>query len=584
MKKAKTLPWDFMQEFKGEGKLFNSEWPTLPELFTMTVKRFPNNNAFTDFEGPDSSKRTFTWAQVNDKVQTLANWMIEQGVKKGDRVALTGKNSPEWAVTFLAALSASAIVVPLAWGLSNKEMENLLNTAKPVLFFVDEEKYDHFTENTCGAKIYSLSPKHQDTFVDNLKAKKEVKPNPKCEMEDTAAMLFTSGTTGNPKGVMLSHKNLTSDALIAQTRFTVLPTDIFYALLPLNHGYTMQAAFICPMSQGAEIVFGKSMVTKFLMRDLREGQISVMLGVPLLYNKLLAGINKGIKAKGPLVSGLMKFLMGLSYFCIKVFHKNPGHTLFKAVLKQANIYTLRTAICGGGPLSPKVFKAYNAAGIVFIQGYGLTETSPIIALNPVEHFKIESVGQSFFPYEDMKILNPDADGVGEIIVKGPMVMQGYYNMPEETKAVFTEDGYFKTGDIGYLDKENYLMLCGRAKNIIVTSGGKNVYPEEIEDSFQMFDDFAQISVVGFTSPEDPTAERIEAIVYPSDDVYKRLSVSRESAWNDPKVVKCIEEQVQTVNKNLPHYAKIEKVTIIPEKMEMTATLKVKRDYSKKVKK
>jgi len=343
----------------------------------------------------------------------------------------------------------------------------------------------------------------------------------------------------------------------------------------------MQAAFINPLSTGAEIVFGKSMAVTKLMHELREGKITVMLGVPLLYNKLLAGIKKGIRAKGPLVAGLMKFLMGFSYFVKKVFNKNPGKVLFKKVLEQANIYTLRVAICGGGPLSPSVFKAYNAAGINFIQGYGLTETSPIVTLTPIEHFKIESVGKDFYPYEEIKILNPDSEGIGEIAIKGPMLMKGYYNMPEETAKMFTEDGFIKTGDIGKLDSEHYLILCGRAKNIIVTSGGKNVYPEEIEDSFQLYDDVHQIVVQGYKMEDDPSSEGIEALIYPSDDVYERLGLKREESFDAPQVKDIIQKEVDEVNRSLQPYARITKTTILKQPLATTTTLKVKRNYSKK---
>ena len=177
--------------------------------------------------------------------------------------------------------------------------------------------------------------------------------------------------------------------------------------------------------------------------------------------------------------------MGFSYCCKKVFGFSPCKKLFKSILDKASIGTIRIAICGGGPLAESVFKFYNQMGINFVQGYGLTETSPIITLNPVEHFKIQSVGRYFVDYMSLKINEPNEDGIGEICVKGPMVMQGYYKMPEETAKVFTKDGWFKTGDLGWLDKENYVMLSGRSKNMIVTEGGKNVYPEEIEDSFQL---------------------------------------------------------------------------------------------------
>ena len=273
--------------------------------------------------------------------------------------------------------------------------------------------------------------------------------------------------------------------------------------------------------------------------------------------------------------------MGFSYFIKKVFNKNPGKVIFKKVLEQANIYTLRVAICGGGPLSPSVFKAYNAAGINFIQGYGLTETSPIVTLTPIEHFKIESVGKDFYPHEEIKILNPDNEGIGEIAIKGPMLMKGYYNMPEETAKMFTEDGFIKTGDIGKLDSEHYLILCGRAKNIIVTSGGKNVYPEEIEDSFQLYDDVHQIVVQGYKMEDDPTSEGIEALIYPADEVYERLNIKRDTAFDAKEVKEVIQNEVDEVNRNLQPYARITKVTILEQPMATTTTLKVKRNYSKK---
>ena len=284
---------------------------------------------------------------------------------------------------------------------------------------------------------------------------------------------------------MLSHKNLVSDCYIAQTHMNIYHNDVFYALLPIHHAYTMLAVFIETISVGAEVVFGKSMAVNRLMHELKEGKITMLLGVPMLFNKLIQGIMKGVKEKGAVVYGLIRFLMGISYLIKKIFKVNPGKKMFKAVLEKANLATIRIAICGGGPLAKSVFKLYNEMGIDFVQGYGLTETSPIIALNPVQHFKIESVGKYFVDYMQMKILDPNEDGVGEIAVKGPMVMQGYYNMPTETSLMFTEDGWFKTGDLGWLDSENYLMLSGRVKNMIVTEGGKNVYPEEIEDKFQL---------------------------------------------------------------------------------------------------
>lgn len=568
-------PWLMLDEWRG--KMFTDEWPTLPQLFFISAERFPNRPCFTDFEGEGGAKNTLTYSQAAQKIRQLACWMVANGVKKGDHVAVTGKNSPQWAISFISAMYAGAIAVPLDYALHDSEVKNLMRVANPKMIFVDEEKYDFFSENFSDSIICSLSPKFQETYVYNLLAEQAVQL-PQGQQDDIAAILFTSGTTGNPKGVVLSQKNLISDAFIAQTNLSIFETDIFYALLPIHHGYTMQAAFICPISVGAEIVFGKSMAVTRLMKELKEGGITIMLGVPLLYNKLLSGIRKGIRAKGPVVSLIMKFLMNLSFVLRKITGHNYGKVLFKSVLQAANIYTLRVAICGGGPLADSVFKAYNAAGIDFIQGYGLTETSPIIALNPLEHFKIESVGRDFSPYMEMKILNPDENGVGEVAVKGPMVMQGYYNMSEETAAVFTEDGFFKTGDLGWIDSEHYLMLCGRAKNLIVTDGGKNVYPEEIEDAFQLYDEIEQITVQGYVTEKDTKSEKIEALVYPSDELLKRLNVVRNEKSGEKLVLDAVQEYVSKVNKTLQPYARISKVTVLEAPLEMTTTRKVKRNY------
>ena len=580
-----NIPWKYLDDFRGTE--FKGEWPTFPELLRIQAKRNGERPCFTAFDGPGDSKRSLTYNEVLANVEALANWLTANGLKKGDRVAVMGKNSPEWATAYLATLFASGIVVPVDNGLHEPEVVNIVNTAEPAFVFCDDEKAEIYTKNFPKLSVYSINPEANERFIYNLKAEPvaaDKKNEPSTEY-DTAAILFTSGTTGKPKGVMLSHRNLMSDGFIAQRHFNHYNTDVFYALLPIHHAYTMQAAFINPLMTGASIVFGKSMAVSKLLRELKEGKITVMLGVPLLYNKLLSGIRKGIKAKGPVVAGLLGFVSWLSFVIKKIFHVNPGKRLFKPVLEQASIYTLRVAISGGGPLAASVCRQYNSMGIDFIQGYGLTETSPIIALNPVEHFKIESVGRAFTPYEEVKILNPEKvitkkgiEEVGEIAVKGPMVMQGYYNMPEETKAMFTEDGFLKTGDLGSIDKEGYIKLCGRAKNLIVTSGGKNVYPEEIEDAFQLYDEIQQITVRGYYSDEEKTSEEIEALIYPSDDLYKSLGVERNNEFVQDEVLEAVQKIVSKVNKNFQAYSQISKITLLKEPLEMTTSQKVKRNF------
>ena len=579
--KIQKSTWSFLDEYRG--KDFSGEWPTLPEMFSITVKRFGSRPCFTDFEGPNGAKNTLTYEQSLTKIRILAAWFSANGIVKGDRVAITGKNSPEWTIVYLAAQFAGATVCPIDYALNNGEVENLLNTAKPKFLFVDEEKYSYFSGGSFSYSVYSLSPKHPEKYAYNLSTAEDVTKTleaNKVYETDLAVIMFTSGTTGTPKGVMLTHRNLVSDAYISTSRMTLYETDVFYALLPIHHAYTMLAVFIEATSVGAEVVFGKSMAVSRLMKELKEGKITMFLGVPLLFNKLLAGIMKGIRAKGIVVYGIIRVLLALSYFVKKVFHVNIGKKLFKSVLEQANIYSLRIAICGGGPLAASVFKVYNEMGIDFVQGYGLTETSPIIALNPVDHFKIESVGQYFFPWMEMKILDPGEDGVGEVCVKGPMVFIGYYNMPEETARVFTEDGWFKTGDLGRLDSEGYLILAGRAKNVIVTEGGKNVYPEEIENAFQLYTDIEQITVQGYIADKSHKSEEIEALIYAGEEVFRKLGIQREGNETASPVYTQIKLIVDEVNKTLQPYARISKITLLEKPLEMTTTQKVKRNYKK----
>lgn len=575
MSKQIQKTWDFLESYRG--KQFNGEWPTIPEMFTITTSRFQDRSCFTDFEG--DKKRTLTYKQVQENVFSLASWFIKNGVQKGDRIAVSGKNTPEWGTVFLAGMFAGAVVCPIDYALHENEMQNLLLTAKPKFFFVDEEKFNYFSSGSFEFITCSLNAKFPKFYAYNLKADAEVNIH-SCLENDVAVILFTSGTTGTPKGAMLTHKNLVSDCYIAQTRMPIFKEDIFYALLPIHHAYTMQAVFIESLSVGAEVVFGKSMAVTRLMKELKEGKITMLLGVPLLFNKLIAGIVKGIKSKGIIVYAVIKVLLEISYIIKKLTGKNPGKYIFKSILQQANIYSLRIAICGGGPLAPSVFKIYNKMGIDFVQGYGLTETSPIVALNPVDHFKIESVGQYFYPFMEMKIIDKAANGVGEVAVKGPMVFKGYYKMEEETKKVFTEDGFFKTGDLGKLDREGYLVLCGRAKNMIVTDGGKNVYPEEIENQFQLETDIAQIVIQGYMEDKSSRAEKIEALIYPSDELFKKLNLKREINDNSAKVLATVNDIVAKINKTLQPYARITKITVLEKPLEMTTTQKIKRNYNK----
>jgi len=558
-------PWEFLNDYRG--KVFNGQWPTLPEMYKITVSRFPERRCFTIFE-PD--RITLNYTEALKIIEAVARWLHSKGIKRGDRVAVTGKNAPEWTVAYLGILFAGGVVVPIDYQLRNDETDLLIKTSGARILFVDEEKYDYYAPKPLGLEeVISLRKGVGSAYLYDL-------DGPQANIEqaaetDIAAILFTSGTTGIPKGVMLTHRNLVSDCYLAQgTPLIVLHTDVFYAILPIHHSYTMLAVFIETISTGAEVVFGKKMVTTQILKDLKEAQVTMLLGVPLLFNKVLAGIFRGLKAKGPVVYGLIRFLMSISGIIKKVFKKNPGKKMFKAVLDKASLTSIRICISGGGPLAPSIFRKYNQLGIDFVQGYGLTETSPIITINPIEQYRETSVGRPC-PHVDMKILNPDERGIGEVIVKGSMVMLGYYNMPEETKAAFTSDGYLKTGDLGYLDNENYLHLTGRAKNMIVTEGGKNVYPEEIENEFQLFDEIDQILIRGYLLDQKMKSEGIEALIYPNPE-YKENNESLSADAMKQRLSSIIKE----VNQKLQPYQQISKTTILEQPMEMTTTKKIKR--------
>ena len=287
---------------------------------------------------------------------------------------------------------------------------------------------------------------------------------------------------------------------------------------------------------------------------------------------------RGIREKGVVVYGIIRTLMWVSGVIKKTFGSNPGKALFASVLDKASLKSIRICISGGGPLAPSVFRQYNQLGIDFVQGYGLTETSPILTLNPKEHYKETSVGR-VIPQAEMKILNPDERGAGEIAVKGPMVMSGYYEMPEETAEVFTDDHFFRTGDVGYLDRENYLYLTGRAKNLIVSEGGKNVYPEEIENAFQLYGEIGQILVRGYPSDSPHGGELIEALIYPDEDFFAAGGPGAVdgAAATKEHITERLNAIVAEVNREqLQPYQRISRTVVLGEAMEMTSTKKIKR--------
>ncbi len=554
-------PWSYLDPYRGQG--IKGEWPTIPEMFRITVQNYPDRRAFTAFS-PD--ELTLGYKESSVYIENIAQYLFSIGVNKGDKVALTGKNSPEWVIAYLSILYIGAVVVPLDCALVNSDIEELVRRSDSKVVFTDKDKYDHIKSNCKGIKdCISLNAGYKNYILEQKSV--ESATFEEIEENDLAAILYTSGTTGVSKGVMLTHKNFLSDAWRGQANLGIFYTDVFYALLPIHHSYTMTAVFLEAIFIGAEIVFGKHLVFSQILKDFKKGKVTMFLGVPMLFNKIIHGLLKGVREKGIVVYGIIRALMSVSGFIKKTFKVNPGKKMFSFLLKKAALENMRICISGGGPLAPSTFKHFNQLGIDFIQGYGLTETSPILTLNPVKKYKITSVGK-VLPQIDMKIINKDNDGIGDIVVKGPVVMKGYYKQEKETADAFTEDGYFKTGDAGYLDDENYLYLTGRKASLIVTEGGKNVFPEELEDVFQLYDEFDQVLVKGYLKDEKKLSEGIEIAFYPSEDFSKGKSASQ--------IKDRFQKMVTEVNKTLVGYKTIERVHTLVKPMETTSTRKIRR--------
>ncbi len=566
---TEKTPWAFLDDYRG--KLFEGTWPTLSELIKITIDRYPNKRGFSLYS---PRELLLTYKDIGEYIHQISQYLRSIGLDKGDKIGLTGKNSPEWVLAYLSILSMGGIVVPIDYQLHVNDIEKLMEFAGVKVAFIDEEKYDLMGHGTLRFKEkIALSP-NIENYILNNKAQKEFDIK-ESKSNDTAAILFTSGTTGNPKGVMLTHENLVSDCFLAQDNLHVFSTDVFYALLPLHHIYTMLAVFIEAISRGAEIVFGQRIATPVILKDLKTAKVTMFLGVPLLFNKLIKGIMKKIKAKGALTYGLVKLLMAYSGFMKKTFKVKVGKKIFKSLLEQASLFNIRILISGGAPLPPETFKQFNQLGLDFVQGYGMTETAPIIALNPVEHFKIKSVGKAI-PRIDVKIDSEDGKNIGEILVKGPIVMKEYYKNEGATKEIFDNDGYLKTGDMGYLDKENYLYLTGRKKNIIVTEGGKNVFPEEIEYYYELEDGIDQIMVKGYIKDEKTRSEEIEAVIYPNYDYYYEKFGELKKEDIAEKIKNDMEEKRVRINNKFPYYKQVKRLVLLEEAMEMTSTKKIKR--------
>ena len=561
--KDNPQPWNFLDEYRG--KEFEGRWPNVKTMFHISVLRYPDNNCFRAFSPKEI---TFTYREAEKKIKEVSYYLLSQGVKKGDKIAVSGKNSPEWAIAYLGIIYAGCIVVPLDILLKDSEMETLMRFGGVSRLFIDADRIENIDKDGSVGLVEKLSLEPSEDYKYVLDLNGEEREGHEAASSDIAAILFTSGTTGTPKGVMLTNENLVADCYLAQGNMNIYSTDVFYAILPIHHAYTMLAVMYESFSVGACTVFGKKLVVTQILKELKEGKVTMFLAVPMLFNKMIAALMAGVRKKGIFVYGLIRFLMGISGAIKKMFGVNIGKKMFGFLLKNLSLENNRICICGGGPLPASTFKMFNQLGIDFVQGYGLTETSPITHLNPTYAYIESSVGKAI-PECQVKIVDPDEEGNGTIFIKGPMVMKGYYNNEEATNEVLS-DGWLNTGDVGHEDQNHYLYLTGRAKSVIVTDGGKNVFPEEIEDHFQLYDEIDQICIIGYLVNKETKAEGIRAIIYPS-------ASAKKSYGDEEKLKARMNEIISEVNRELQSYKKITRMDISASPLPMTSTKKIKRN-------
>lgn len=546
---------DYYRQYSG--KRFFGDYPTLQEALGISVSRYPDRVLF---ETTGKSARTLTFSEVARLVERIGSWLIEKGIRPGDKVALNGHNSIQWALLYISASYAGAVIVPFDNQMEPEKLRRLLAFSEAKMFFADSDVLQR--TDTGDLPVFELEQ------VETL-APEKIRKRVRTASSDPLSMLFTSGTTGNEKAVVLTHRNIISDAFMAcdSSYLDLQPEDVIFALLPLHHAYCCTTVLIEAVLNGSVCLFGQGMTPAKILSDLRSGHVTFMLAIPLIYNKFLSTALKKVREKGRWTYALTRTMMWVNGVSRKLFGINHGKVWFRPILEGLGMMDLKCAICGAGPLAAKTFRAYQQLGVDFIQGYGMTETAPVLTLNPVSNFKVRSVGR-FFDDVRYRIERPDIMGIGEVVVKGPNCCEGYFKDPASTQDLFTEDGYLRTGDIGRVDRDGYLYLMGRAKNIIVTEGGKNVYPEEIEDHFQLYPQIAQVMVRGFMQNRSTKSEGIEALIYPAPDFSAGLSAEKRDEE--------IGNIVSSVNAKLPSYKKISSVTVLEQPMSTTTTRKIQR--------
>jgi long-chain acyl-CoA synthetase len=491
--------------------------------FEAMAARQPDRLALQIKEG--SGYRRLTYGELALQARALAAALLQAGVRRGDRVALISENRPEWTVAYLGVMAAGAIAVPLDVQLSDGELANVFRHAGCRMAIASEKQASRILHGGGEGVALQVVNLDADTSADRTigfrAVLREMKNSadvslPNVGDDALASILYTSGTTGTPKGVMLSHGNFLANVRSILELNLVNAQDNLLALLPLHHAFPFTVQLLV-LNVGAHLTFPASLKGSDLLSSMQETGVTVIVGVPQLFYMLHRAIFDKIGQRPPLVRWLLKSLLALSGR-LRPLGLNLGRMVFTTVHQRFGGH-LRFMCSGGARLDPVIARDFLALGFTMTEGYGLTETAPVVSLNPLERMRPGSVGLPL-PGVEVRILNPDSEGVGEIAIRGGNVMQGYYQSPEATAEVI-RDGWFMSGDLGFLHSDGYLTITGRAKEVIVLSSGKNIYPEEIEEQYLKSPYIKEICLVPQTSNRGGAAvERLLALVLPDLDYFR----------------------------------------------------------------
>jgi long-chain acyl-CoA synthetase len=515
--------------------------------------------------------KPITYGQLRFETEQLASGFAALGLAPGDKLAILGDNRPEWAISYLAVACTGIVCVPLDKDLRESEICNILRMsgAKAVLcddkhldmilglrtklpdlsFVLDMDETRRAEETTAFSELKRLG---QERIAAGGKDFDERA----VSADDLLAILFTSGTMGNSKGVMLTHGNVASNIVDARKWVDLRTQDKFLSVLPLHHSYECTDGFLLPLYLGATISYAENL--RRFTENLAETHSTAVLGVPILWHTVYKKIEAAMAEKGLWKINLAK---KLAAFSEKILRTNIRRILFSKVHEKLG-GSLRILISGGAAIDPVVAKGFRELGIEFLQGYGLTESAPIIAVNRNRAFKDAAAGLPL-PSVEIKIAED-----GEILARGPNIMKGYYNNPEGTREAL-ENGWLYTGDLGYIGTDGFLYIQGRKKSVIVTPAGKKIYPEEVEAEI-LKSPFISECIVWGQATDDPCGEPVvEAIVVPNREYFIAQGLEKESE-------SLVRQEVKARCQKLAPFKRIEKLTVRQEELEKTTTRKVKR--------